>query len=74
METGWIAVQSAALSGSASTQQEGSSGTPLRSFLGLFMVNVFVTKLDDQTEHISSHCEGLRETFANLKKGLKVTR
>ena len=73
MEAGCVAVQRAALSGSA-WKQEGSSATPLRSFLGLVMVNVFITKLYDQTEQVSSHWKGLRETFTNSRKGLKVTR
>lgn len=59
METGWKAIQRAALGGSASKQQKGSRGTPLKSFLGLVVVNVLVIKRDDQTEQISSHWKGL---------------
>jgi len=38
------------------------------------MVNMFITKLDDQTEQVSSLWKGLWETFTNLRKGLKVSR
>lgn len=46
----------------------------LRSFLGLVVVNIYVTKLDDQTGKVSSCWKGLQKTFTNLRKGLKVTR